>query len=115
MFIVEGFKEDEIGFFIIYGFNGCDKCVNGYKGWVGIYEVVKIMDFILRIIMEDGNVIEIVDVVCEVGFNDFCLSGLKKVKVMDNMNFFMKKENYIIFIFVKIVLMVKIIFFCLLF
>lgn len=30
---------------------------------------------------------------------------------MDNMNFFMKKENYIIFIFVKIVLMVKIIFY----
>lgn len=30
---------------------------------------------------------------------------------MDDMNFFMKKENYIIFIFVKIVLMVKIIFF----
>lgn len=30
---------------------------------------------------------------------------------MDNMNFFMKKENYIIFIFVKIVLVVKIIFY----
>lgn len=30
---------------------------------------------------------------------------------MDNMNFFMKKENYIIFIFVKIVLMDKIIFY----
>ncbi|MVF11188.1 type IV-A pilus assembly ATPase PilB [Ketobacter sp. MCCC 1A13808] len=78
--IAEGFKEDEIGSFTIYGPNGCDKCVNGYKGRVGIYEVVKITDSISRIIMEDGNAIEIADAAREAGFNDLRLSGLKKVK-----------------------------------
>lgn len=78
--IAEGFKESEIGTFTIYGPVGCDKCVNGYKGRVGIYEVVKITDAISRIIMEDGNSIQIADAARKEGFNDLRASGLKKVK-----------------------------------
>jgi len=76
----EGFKESEIGTFTVYGPAGCDKCVNGYKGRVGIYEVVKITDAISRIIMEDGNSIQIADAARKEGFNDLRTSGLKKVK-----------------------------------
>ncbi|NPU91792.1 MAG: type IV-A pilus assembly ATPase PilB [Gammaproteobacteria bacterium] len=78
--IAEGFKENEIGTFTVYGPIGCDKCVNGYKGRVGIYEVVKITDAISRIIMEDGNSIQIADAARGEGFNDLRASGLKKVK-----------------------------------
>lgn len=76
----EGFKEEEIGTFKIYSPQGCDKCNNGYKGRVGIYEVVKVTDAISRIIMEDGNSIEIGDAARKEGFNDLRTSGLKKVK-----------------------------------
>jgi len=78
--IAEGFKESEIGSFTIYGPQGCDKCVNGYKGRVGIYEVVKVTDGISRIIMEEGNAIQIADAARAEGFNDLRASGLKKVK-----------------------------------
>ncbi|MCP5017728.1 MAG: type IV-A pilus assembly ATPase PilB [Ketobacter sp.] len=78
--IAEGFKEEEMGAFTVYGPHGCDKCVNGYKGRVGIYEVVKVTDRISRIIMEEGNAIEIADAARAEGFNDLRASGLKKVK-----------------------------------
>lgn len=77
--IAEGFKEEEIGTFTVYGPEGCDKCVNGYKGRVGIYEVMKVTDTISRIIMEEGNAIQIADASREAGFNDLRRSGLIKV------------------------------------
>lgn len=78
--IAEGFKEEELGTFSVYGPKGCDKCVNGYKGRVGIYEVVKVTDPISRIIMEEGNAIQIADAARAEGFPDLRRSGLKKVK-----------------------------------
>jgi len=78
--IAEGFKEEEVGTFTVYGPQGCDKCVNGYKGRVGIYEVVKVTDAISRIIMEEGNAIQIADSARQEGFSDLRTSGLKKVK-----------------------------------
>ncbi len=78
--ISEGFKKEELGTFTVYGPQGCDKCVNGYKGRVGIYEVVKVTDGISRIIMEEGNAIQIADAARAAGFNDLRASGLKKVK-----------------------------------
>ena len=64
-----------------FGPKGCDKCNNeGYKGRVGIYEVVKITDAIARIIMEDGNSIQIADACRKEGFNDLRASGLLKVQ-----------------------------------
>lgn len=58
---------------------GCDQCKEGYKGRVGIYEVVKITDSIARIIMEDGNAIEIADAARKEGFNNLRTSALIKV------------------------------------
>lgn len=58
---------------------GCEQCKEGYKGRVGIYEVVKITDPISRIIMEDGNSIQISDAARKEGFNDLRTSALMKV------------------------------------
>jgi len=57
---------------------GCDKCTDGYKGRVGIYEVVRITDEISRIIMEGGNSIHIADAARKAGFNDLRISALRK-------------------------------------
>jgi len=74
-----GFTEDDIANeFTVYGPVGCDKCKNGYKGRVGVYEVVKITDGIARIIMEEGNSIEIADQCRKEGFNNLHRSGLVK-------------------------------------
>jgi len=58
---------------------GCEKCTEGYKGRVGIYEVVPVTDGISRIIMEDGNSIEIADQARKEGFNSLRQSALVKV------------------------------------
>ena len=75
-----GYSEEEIPGLTIYGPKGCNICGDGYKGRVGIYEVMKITDGIARIIMEDGNSIQIGDQAKKEGFPDLRTSGLKKVK-----------------------------------
>ena len=76
-----GFSEEDINAGLeIFGPKGCAKCTGGYKGRVGIYEVVKITPDIAKIIMEDGNSIEIADVCKEEGFNNIFQSALIKVK-----------------------------------
>ncbi len=57
---------------------GCDKCTNGYKGRVGVYEVVRITPEISRIIMEGGNSIQIADAAAKAGFNNLRKSALRK-------------------------------------
>ena len=74
----EGFPEDKIGTFKLYGPVGCDNCNGGYKGRVGIYEVVKITPALQRLIMEEGNSIDIALQARKDGFNDLRLSGLVK-------------------------------------
>jgi type IV pilus assembly protein PilB len=69
--------------FIIYQPAGCSECRDGYKGRVGIYEVMKVTPEIARIIMEDGNAIQIADASARAGFDNLRRSGLKKV--MDGM------------------------------
>lgn len=58
---------------------GCDKCAQGYKGRVGVYEVVRITPEISRIIMEGGNAIQIADAAKAAGFNNLRISALRKV------------------------------------
>ncbi len=74
----EGFPADRIGTFKIYGPVGCDNCKGGYKGRVGIYEVVKNTPALARIIMEDGNSIDISTQMRKDGFNDLRTSALVK-------------------------------------
>lgn len=65
--------------FQIYEPVGCNECREGYKGRVGIYEVMKVIPEISRIIMEDGNAIEIAEASSRAGFNNLRRSGLVKV------------------------------------
>ncbi|GLX12528.1 type 4 fimbrial assembly protein PilB [Pseudomonas straminea] len=74
----EGFPEDKVGSFKIYGPAGCENCKNGYKGRVGIYEVVKNTPSLQRIIMEEGNSIDIAAQMRKDGFNDLRTSALVK-------------------------------------
>ncbi|SDI64552.1 type IV-A pilus assembly ATPase PilB [Pseudomonas panipatensis] len=74
----EGFPEERIGTFTLYSPVGCENCKNGYKGRVGIYEVVKITPALQRIIMEEGNSIQIAEQARKEGFNDLRTSGLLK-------------------------------------
>ncbi len=74
----EGFPEDKLGTFKIYGPVGCENCNGGYKGRVGIYEVVKNTPALQRIIMEEGNSIDISVQMRKDGFNDLRTSALLK-------------------------------------
>ena len=79
--IEKGFTEEEVKAGLeIYGAKGCDKCSDGYKGRVGIYEVVKITAELQKMIMEDANSIDIAEVCAKEGFSDIFKSALKKVK-----------------------------------
>lgn len=75
----EGFSPEQVGTFKVYGPKGCDNCNGGYKGRVGIYEVVKSTPALQRIIMEDGNSIDIDAQMRKDGFNSLRASGLLKV------------------------------------
>lgn len=78
----EGFTEEDIaaGLEIFEASDqGCDKCNQGFKGRVGIYEVVKITPQMSRIIMEDGNSMQLAEQAKEHGFDDLRRSGLVKV------------------------------------
>jgi len=74
----EGFPEEKIGTFKVYGPVGCENCTGGYKGRVGIYEVVKNTPALARLIMEDGNSIDISTQMRKDGFNDLRTSALIK-------------------------------------
>jgi type IV pilus assembly protein PilB len=77
----EGFTEDDLAApgFSIHKAVGCDQCNDGYKGRTGIYQVMPVTDAIARIIMENGNAIEIADQARKEGVDDLRRSALKKV------------------------------------
>ncbi len=79
----EGFTDEMIEEADVYKAVGCSKCSNGYKGRVGVYEVVRITPSLARIIMEEGNSIEIAAKAKEEGFNDLRMSGLRKAMMGD--------------------------------
>lgn len=75
----EGFTPEQLGTFTLYEPKGCDNCNNGYKGRVGIYEVVKITPALQKNIMQDANAIDIDVQMRKDGFNSLRMSGLLKV------------------------------------
>jgi type IV pilus assembly protein PilB len=78
-----GFSEAELdGSWQLYGpkEGGCEMCNLGYKGRVGIYQVMPITDAISRIIMQHGNAIDIADQAKKEGVKDLRQSGLLKIK-----------------------------------
>jgi len=74
----EGFTEAQAATAEIYGPKGCDNCNNGYKGRVGIYEVVAITPGMQQIIMAEGNSLEISQQAQQEGFSNLRQSGLLK-------------------------------------
>ncbi|HKE44372.1 MAG TPA: type IV-A pilus assembly ATPase PilB [Steroidobacteraceae bacterium] len=77
----EGFTNEEIKKGLtVYGPKGCSQCVDGYKGRVGIYQVMPVSEAIGRIIMEGGNALQITHEAEREGVWDLRRSGLQKVK-----------------------------------
>jgi len=78
--IEEGFSEDEADSLKLYKAVGCDQCTEGYKGRVGIYQVMPISEEMGRIIMSGGNAIDIADQAKKEGIPDLHDSALEKVR-----------------------------------
>ncbi|MBC7610719.1 MAG: type IV-A pilus assembly ATPase PilB [Polaromonas sp.] len=77
-----GFKEEDVdGSWAPYRPVGCSMCTNGYKGRVGIYQVMPITEEIQRIILRDGSALEIAAQAQSEGVNSLRQSGLYKVKL----------------------------------
>ena len=78
--IEEGFSAEQIATdFKVYHAVGCEHCTEGYKGRVGIYQVMPVSEAMGRMIMEGGNSIQLADQAKAEGIDDLRASGLKKV------------------------------------
>lgn len=75
-FTQEDLKEEPT----IYKAVGCDKCTNGYKGRVGIYQVMTISEEMGRLIMGGANSLDLADQAAKEGIDDLRRSALKKIK-----------------------------------
>jgi len=77
-----GFKDEDLdGSWQAFGPVGCELCKNtGYKGRVGIYQVMPISEEMERIIMKNGTAIDLADQAQREGVKDLRQSGLIKVK-----------------------------------
>jgi type IV pilus assembly protein PilB len=76
-----GYKKEEVGTFTIYKGRGCEKCNNtGYKGRVGLIEVMQIDDDIRDLILAGGTAIDIKKKAIENGMITLRRSGLVKIK-----------------------------------
>ncbi len=77
--LAEGFTQKQIDTgFTLYKPKGCDKCKNGYKGRVGIYEVVKNTPAIAELIMKEASSLDIARQAQVEGFNNLRQSAIEK-------------------------------------
>ena len=77
-----GYKDEEIdGSWVTYRPVGCSACNNGYKGRVGIYQVMPVSEEIQRIILRDGSALEIAEQARAEGVRSLRESGLYKAKL----------------------------------
>jgi len=76
----EGFEPEELEKLTVFGPKGCKSCNEGYKGRLGIFQVMEVSEAIGRIIMEGGNAIQIADQAASEGVRDLRRAGLNKVK-----------------------------------
>ena len=77
-----GYAESDLdGSWVTYRAVGCSACNNGYKGRVGIYQVMPISEEIQRIILRDGSALEIAEQAKAEGVRSLRASGLHKVKM----------------------------------
>ncbi len=77
----EGFSAEELDAGVtIFGAKGCKACNGGYKGRLGIFQVMEVSEAMGRIIMEGGNAMQIADQASQEGVIDLRQAGLNKVK-----------------------------------
>ena len=77
----EGFEAEDLDSGLaIFGPKGCKNCNDGYKGRVGIFQVMEVSETMGRIIMEGGNAMQIADQAATEGVHDLRRAGLNKVK-----------------------------------
>ena len=75
-----GFKKEELPDLTVYEAVGCSRCSQGYKGRVGIYQVMPISAEMGRMVMDGGNSLDIAELAQKEGINDLRQSGLEKVR-----------------------------------
>ena len=78
LLLKEGFPADKLSEIKLFKAVGCQHCTAGYKGRVGIYEVIKISPEISSIIMEGGNSLDIAEQCQKEGYNNLRQSGIVK-------------------------------------
>jgi type IV pilus assembly protein PilB len=77
-----GYSHDELNeSWVSYRAVGCSMCNNGYKGRVGIYQVMPISEEIQRIILRDGNALEIAEQAKREGVRTLRQAGLHKARL----------------------------------
>lgn len=74
----QGFPADKINEIKLFKPVGCEQCTGGYRGRVGIYEVIKISQTTASIIMEGGNSLDIAAQCQQEGYHNLRQSGLIK-------------------------------------
>lgn len=80
LLIKYGFNKDELDKISIYKAVGCDLCNNGYKGRVGIYQVMPMTEKLKKLVLAGGNAMELAELSKKEGINDLRTSGLLKVR-----------------------------------
>lgn len=75
-----GFTQEELPDLTVYKAVGCEKCTNGYKGRVGIYQVMALSENMCSMILNGGNALQLTQLSKEEGINDLRASGLNKVR-----------------------------------
>ena len=76
-----GFRQDELHDLKIFSAGGCEHCTNGYKGRVGVYQVLTLTDKMRTLILNGGNTDQLAECALAEGFNDLRRSGLNKVRM----------------------------------
>nr|WP_321271712.1 type IV-A pilus assembly ATPase PilB [uncultured Tolumonas sp.] len=77
-----GYTHDEVVAGItLYKPIGCSECSNGYKGRVGIYEMMPMSENIANLIMEGGNSLQIAQMAIKEGMMTLYRSGLEKARI----------------------------------
>jgi type IV pilus assembly protein PilB len=79
--LAAGFTQEDVDAGLtIYEAVGCSECNEGYKGRVGIYQVMPMVEDIQKIVLEGGNALQIAETARKIGINDLRASALLKVK-----------------------------------
>ena len=79
--IATGFKTEELSNLKLFSPVGCEHCTNGYKGRIGIYQMMTLSDTMRTLILEGGNALQLAELAKSEGINDLRSSGLNKVRM----------------------------------